>query len=333
MEKEQFPLFEGNARREKGEFKIHDKFNLNRLHKISVTVITGFLGAGKTTFINNLLQKYSSTQFALVENEFGEVAIDSKLIKGVDTGQLFELKQGCICCTITDEYELVLQELAERFPDVEHLLIETTGVADPAPVIQPFFRDEELKDLYKYSGTICLVDALNFRTQPEKEISLKQIVIADLVLINKSEDISTGQKEKLQSEVQTINPFVNVEFVKFGNTSEIQLASIQSKQHTEFDFMSFTSFHSHIQTKTLTFNKSLNKDKFLRWLSYSLDIYKNQIYRCKGILCFQNEPFEYVLQGVGGSFEIIEGDLILGEPKSEVVFIGNLGSVNLDFET
>ena len=117
---------------------------LEREGKIPVTIITGFLGAGKTTFINKLLKKESATQFALVENEFGEVAIDSKLIKGIDTSQLFELKQGCICCTITDEYELVLLELAERFPEVVHLLIETTGVAEPAPVIRPFFVDEDL---------------------------------------------------------------------------------------------------------------------------------------------------------------------------------------------
>ncbi|HPE77926.1 MAG TPA: GTP-binding protein, partial [Draconibacterium sp.] len=102
---------------------------MNRIEKINVTIITGFLGAGKTTFINQLLKQNSETQFALVENEFGDVAIDTKLIKGVDASQMFELKQGCICCTISDEFELVLQELAEKFPNVKHLLIETTGIA------------------------------------------------------------------------------------------------------------------------------------------------------------------------------------------------------------
>jgi G3E family GTPase len=127
--------------------------------KIAVTVVTGFLGAGKTTFINFLLKKYSELQFALVENEFGDVAIDTQLIKGVEASRLFELKQGCICCTITNEYELVLQELAERFPHVQHLLIETTGLADPAGVIRPFFREEKLNVLYTFNGTICIVDA------------------------------------------------------------------------------------------------------------------------------------------------------------------------------
>ena len=303
---------------------------MNRETKIPVTITTGFLGAGKTTFINKLLKENSSTQFALLENEFGDVAIDSKLIKGVDTNQLFELKQGCICCTISDEYELVLQELAERFPNVEHLLIETTGVADPAPVIRPLFRDEALKELYTYNGTICLVDALNFENQPEKDISLKQIAIADLVLISKAETIAEERKAVLTNEIQKLNPFATIQFSTFG-VAEFQLENIQRKTRNEFDFISLSSLHSHIQTKTLRFDALLNKTEFLRWLEYTLDIYKNQIYRCKGIVCFQGEPFEYIIQGVGGNFEISEGDLILDSYKSEVVFIGKLKNTNLEF--
>ena len=172
--------------------------------KIAVTVITGFLGAGKTTCINQLLRTHTGIQFALVENEFGDVAIDTKLIKGVDASQMFELKEGCICCTIADEFELVLQELAERFPHVEHLLIETTGVADPAPVIRPFFRDEKLKEIYRYNGTICLVDALNFEKQPEQEIALKQMAIADLILVNKSDDISERKNNSFKQKFQVL---------------------------------------------------------------------------------------------------------------------------------
>jgi G3E family GTPase len=304
---------------------------LKRISKIPVTIITGFLGAGKTTLINSLLHKNAGIQFALVENEFGEVAIDTRLIRGVDTGQLFELKQGCICCTISDEYELVLQELAERFPDVDHLLIETTGIADPAPVIRPFFSDKNLQELYRYNGTICLLDAVNFDAQPEKEISLKQLAIADLVLVSKSENNSIEQKQNRQNEIQKINPFAEVQFSTFGK-ADFQLDTIQTKSRSEFDFVSLKSSHSHIQTKTLSFQQALNKTEFLRWLEYVLDIYKTQIYRCKGIVCFQDEPFEYIIQGIGGAFELEEGDLILDACKSEVVFIGKLENVLLDFK-
>jgi G3E family GTPase len=186
---------------------------MNTKNKISVNIITGFLGAGKTTFINQILKNNPDKQFALVENEFGDVSIDTKLIKGLDASQMFELKQGCICCTISDEYELVLLELAERFPNIEHLLIETTGIADPAPVIRPFFSDENLHSVYQYNGTVCLVDAINFENSPEKEITIKQIVVADLILVSKSEQLSEIQKKTFKENLQKINPFAEIEFV------------------------------------------------------------------------------------------------------------------------
>ena len=295
---------------------------MHQQNKISVTIITGFLGAGKTTFINQLLKNNPETQFALVENEFGDVSIDTKLIKGVDASQMFELKQGCICCTISDEFDLVLQELADRFPNVEHLLIETTGIADPASVIRPFFTDENLKEIYQFNGTICLVDAINFKNSPEKEITIKQIVVADLVLISKSAYLSEIQKETFKSTLQKINPFAEIDFFALSKLMNIQLKSILQKHRTEFHFAAISTSHSNLSTKTLHFNHALNKEEFIRWLSYTLDIYKKEIYRVKGILCFENEPYEFILQGVGGSFEITEGELIMGELKSVVVFIG-----------
>lgn len=155
---------------------------MSQQDKIAVTVIIGFLGAGKTTFINHLLQSYPETQFALVENEFGDVSIDTQLIKGVDASQLFELKNGCICCTITNGYEGILKELAERFPHVEHLLVETTGIADPVSVIRPFFRDDELNALYNYNGCVCMVDALHFNNQPVTTIQSGIIIMESSVL-------------------------------------------------------------------------------------------------------------------------------------------------------
>ncbi len=295
---------------------------MNQIKKIGVTIITGFLGAGKTTFINRLLKHNPEIQFALVENEFGDVAIDTKLIKGVEASQMFELKQGCICCTISDEFELVLQELAESFPNVEHLLIETTGIADPAPVIRPFFADENLKEIYQYNGTICLVDALNFENSPEKDITIKQLVVADLVLVSKSENLSVVQSEILKETLQKINPLAEIDFFKLDKWSNIQLDSVIKKHRTEYDFAGFSGSHSDISSKTLRLNQPLKKEEFIHWLSYTLDIYKNDIYRTKGILCFENEPYEYILQGVGGSFEIVEGEKFVQSETSVIVFIG-----------
>jgi len=288
------------------------------------------LGAGKTTFINQLLQKYPERKFALVENEFGDVAIDTKLIKGVDASQMFELKQGCICCTITDEYELVLQELADRFPDVEHLLIETTGVADPAPVIQPFFSDERLKEIYALNGTICLVDALHFDEIPEKQISLKQLAVADLILINKSNELTKGQHEAFLKEIGKLNPFARMIPTAYGNADEVELDKVMQKIRTAFDFVHFPSVHQHIETKLMEFGTPIPKEEFLRWFSYLMDVNKRLIYRTKGVLYFEDEPFEYILQGVGGNFELTEGDLVIEPGESKIVFIGKLSDVQFN---
>ena len=300
--------------------------------KIAVTVVTGFLGSGKTTFINFLLKKYPEVQFALVENEFGDVAIDTKLIKGVEASRLFELKQGCICCTITNEYELVLQELAERFPHVQHLLIETTGIADPAGVIRPFFREEKLKELYTFNGTICMADALNFEVQPEQEISQKQLAVADEIVVTKSENIQPEELEKIKSRIKEVNPLVHVQSAAKSRVDEFDLFSIK-RQTIFIPDRGPTDLHSSIQTKTITYSNPLNRDEFIQRLAYYLDVYKKEIYRAKGILCFENEPFEFILQGVGGNFEIIEGENIIIENQSTLVFIGKLENLSIELIT
>lgn len=298
-------------------------------NKISVTIITGFLGAGKTTLINHLLKEYCDIQFALVENEFGDVSIDTKLVKGVDASQMFELKEGCICCTITDEFELVLQELAERFPNVEHLLIETTGIADPASVIRPFFRDANLQEIYAFKGTICVVDALNFEKEAEKELKRKQVAIADLILISKSEKFSSAETDNLKKRIRQLNPLSEIIFTAYGISPQFKLNDVTFQPKFYPTFAKLKTSHSEISTQTLTFSAALNKEEFTHWLSYTIDVYKNEIYRVKGLLCFQNEPFEYILQGVGGNYELLEGEDMVSDCKSVLVFIGRLDEIDL----
>ena len=306
-------------------------FLMDNPKKIPVTIITGFLGAGKTTFINGILKYNAELKFALVENEFGEVNIDSKLIKGVEASRMFELKNGCICCTISNEYELALAELAEKFPYIDHLIIETTGIANPAPVIRPFFADEKLKELFHFNGTVCLVDALNYHRYPSKTVANKQIAIADHLFITKAERLDAEQKTAFTDEVKRINRFAITAFAEFGFVAGFQLSQVDHPFKILPDFETNEQTHGTIQTKTFRFNHPLQLNVFNDWLSYHLDIYKEQIYRVKGILCFENEPYYYILQGVGGGFELTESDLLVDGNNNLIVIIGNLQGIELKY--
>jgi G3E family GTPase len=183
-----------------------------------------------------------------------------------------------------------------------------------------------------------LVDAINFENSPEKEITIKQIVVADLILVSKSEQHSEIQKVTLKQNLEKINPFAEIQFVDlkfadflasiggFGVKELIKRQNLNSyldKPRTNFYFAGISNSHTNISTKTLHFNQPLIKEQFTNWLSYTLDLYKNEIYRTKGILCFENEPYEYILQGVGGSFEIVEGESFMyNSCCSQVLFIG-----------
>lgn len=176
-----------------------------------------------------------------------------------------------------------------------------------------------------------MVDALNFDFQPEKEISEKQIVVADLVLINKSEKLPEIKKEKIQNYISQINSLAEINFSEYGASSAFQLDSIQYKSKYFPDITNQNKqIHFKLISQILTFSKPLIKETFTEWLSYTLDIYKNEIYRIKGIVCFEDEPYEFVLQGVGGGFEILEGDNFNTDSKSKIVFIGKLSGIKIE---
>ncbi len=301
------------------------------LTKIPVTIISGFLGAGKTTFINQLLRKYPDTQFALVENEFGEVAIDSHLIKGVDASKMFELKNGCICCTIFDEFELVLKELAEKFPDIGHLLIETTGLADPTSIIQPFYKDEGLKKTYSFQGLACLVDGKNFNQYIGQDVAAKQIAMADLVILNKSSEIGQGHKKVILADLKKRNPLAPILQVNFGDVSQFNLEELEVVNKSNLYFMQRPKSIKTISSKALQFETLPTKEQFEQWLEYILDIYKKEIYRVKGVMYFRDEPYEYIVQGVGGSFEVTEGGVWFENKPGQLVFIGYLQGIFLEY--
>jgi G3E family GTPase len=199
-------------------------------------------------------------------------------------------------------------------------------VAEPAPVIRPFYNDVQLRKIYQFNGTVCLVDAINFDKLPNMEIALKQIAAADCVLVNKSDAVDNDKRRQNELKIKEVNPLAEIYISEFGDTNEFNLNSIN-----KINYVPDLEKHSPVllDTKTLVFEKPLYLEDFKQRFSYLFDINKTKIYRVKGILNFADEPYEYILHGVGGSFELTEGENLKSSNKSQIVLIGRLLDADL----
>jgi G3E family GTPase len=173
--------------------------------RIPVTVLTGFLGAGKTTLVNRILSENHGQRIAVIENEFGEVGVDQELVIGADE-EIFETSNGCICCTVRGDLIRILGQLRKRRDRFDSVLIETTGLADPGPVAQTFFIDEELKEHYALDAIVTLVDARHIEQELERSpIALEQIAFADVILLNKIDLVDAAALEHIERRVRGIS--------------------------------------------------------------------------------------------------------------------------------
>jgi G3E family GTPase len=173
--------------------------------RIPVTVLTGFLGAGKTTLVNRILSENHGKRIAVIENEFGEVGVDHELVIGADE-EIFETSNGCICCTVRGDLIRILSQLRKRRDRFDSILIETTGLADPGPVAQTFFIDEELKEHFSLDAIVTLVDARHIEQELEDSpIALEQIAFADVILLNKIDLVDAAALERIERRVRGIS--------------------------------------------------------------------------------------------------------------------------------
>ena len=178
--------------------------------KVPVTVLTGYLGAGKTTLLNRILSEPHGKKYAVIVNEFGEIGIDNDLVVGADE-EVFEMNNGCICCTVRGDLVRILDGLMRRKGKFDAIIVETTGLADPAPVAQTFFVDENVGRKTRLDAVVTVADAkwLNDRLKDAPEAK-NQIAFADVILINKTDLVSPEELREVEERIRAINPYAKV---------------------------------------------------------------------------------------------------------------------------
>ncbi|MEC3884867.1 GTP-binding protein [Halobacillus sp. HZG1] len=305
--------------------------------RIPVTIVTGYLGSGKTTFLNHLL-KHTEEKTALIVNEFGDIGIDDQLIEQTEE-EIIEINRGCICCNVRKDLIDTLSMLAisrdEKMIEFDRVIIETTGLADPAPVVQTFLMDKEVVEDYFIDAVCTLVDAKHIsRHLDQQGEAINQIAFADVVLVNKVDLVTKDQLTDLRKRLERINPTASQHLcensrISPGEVLGIYSFDLQEKLRGHPDFLN-SHHHSHddeISSLALREVKPLNLKKLNLWLSFLVQIQGEKLYRYKGVLNIEGKERRFVFQGVHMLFAGEEaGSWGDDERVSELVFIGK----NLD---
>ena len=312
-----------------------------------MTVLTGFLGSGKTTLLNHILTSTEhDMKFAVIENEFGDIGIDENIIVENSEESIIEVMNGCICCTVRGDLTEQLDKMYERIRDFDGVLIETTGLADPAPVAQTFFVDDRVVERYKLDGIVTVVDAKHIIQHLDEEKpddveneAVEQIAFADRILLNKIDLASEGEISEVRNRVRAINAFAPVyetENSIIDPSELIGIGAFDLSKALEMDpeFLDTDAEHEHDENVTSTSSKfegELNVNKLERWIGELMQTKAEDLFRYKGVLAVKGMDQKFVFQGVhmlfGGDFNQEIG-LWKDDEKRECrfVFIGR----NLD---
>lgn len=296
---------------------------------IPVTIITGFLGAGKTTLLNHLIKENSSTKFAIIENEFGEIPIDNQIIVNVSEENIFELSNGCICCSINQDLIEVLFQLLDGNYKFEHLIIETTGIAEPSAVAAAFLSEPRIQEYFTLNACICIADVKNLpQDLNEVEEARQQIAFADYILLNKTEEASSKETHLCTELIKTANPFAIIEHCNYAQTSTALLELNAYTPHNLQEKLSLINHSQHskhpIKSLSFAFDVPFNFLSFNHWINALLQLQGQHMYRVKGILYFQGQSKPTLLQSVKSKavFQTINTKSPNSPKISQIVLIG-----------
>jgi G3E family GTPase len=302
---------------------------------VPVTILTGFLGAGKTTLLNRILKEDHGQRIAVIENEFGESGVDGEILERTEE-QIVEMNNGCICCTVRGDLIRILGDLKEKREGgklkFDRVVIETTGMADPGPVAQTFFTDEEIGNYYLLDSILTVVDAKHAPKQlDEFHEAQEQVGFADRILMSKTDLVSEGEVESLSKRLKRMNPRAPIKKVNFGNAPIAEVLDIRGfnlnailELDPEFLTDSHHEHHDEVESFVFKSDKPFDGTKLEQFLSGMIQVYGPDLLRYKGVLWMKGKAQRVVFQGV---HMMMGGDMgktwAKGEKKSStLVFIG-----------